>query len=120
MAQNTTMSLIEHTMEHNNETYVIYCGRDAKGNDALLDASEPEDIWFHVANFSSGHVILKNEKKSTVKKVPRQVIKRCACICKSTIKAKGTVDIIYTQRKNVTKTDILGCVTTTNLKTITV
>ena len=86
----------------------------------VRDMAEPEDIWFHVANFSSGHVILKNEKKSTVKKVPRQVIKRCACICKATIKAKGTCDIIYTQRKNVTKTDILGCVTTSNLKTVTV
>ena len=67
MAQNTTMSLIEHTMEHDNETYVIYCGRDAKGNDALLDASEPEDIWFHVANFSSGHRLDLLDRSATVR-----------------------------------------------------
>ncbi len=114
------MTVDEHTMEHAGKTYLIYCGKDARSNDKLLDESDPDDIWFHVANHSSGHVILKNEEKGTVKKVPRQVIKRCACICKASIKASGKCDIIYTERKNIAKTDVLGCVTTTNVRNVTV
>jgi len=114
------MSFSEHVMEYAGKTYTIYCGKDAKNNDELLDECEPEDIWFHVANQSSGHVVLKNEEKSTVKKVPRQVIKRCACICKASIRASGKCEIIYTERKNITKTSTLGRVVTENVKTITV
>ena len=114
------MPFTEHEMDHGGKTYTIYCGKDAKSNDELLDESDPDDIWFHVANHSSGHVILKNEEKSTVKKIPRQVIKRCACICKATIRAQGKCEIIYTERRNIAKTDVIGCVTTTNLKTVTV
>ena len=114
------MSATEHIMEYGGKTYIIYAGKDAKSNDQLLDNCDSEDIWFHVADQSSGHVILKNEEKSTVKKVPRQVLKRCACICKATIRAKSTCDVIYTQRKNITKTETLGCVLTKNTKSITV
>ena len=114
------MPVTEHTMEFGGKIYTIYAGKDAKSNDQLLDDCEPDDIWFHVSEHSSGHVILKNEEKSTVKKVPRQVLKRCACICKATIRANSKCDVIYTQRKNITKTDTLGCVLTQNTKSITV
>mgnify|MGYP005705598795 CR=1 FL=1 len=57
------MPVTEHTMEFGGKIYTIYAGKDAKSNDQLLDDCDPDDIWFHVAEQSSGHVILKNEEK---------------------------------------------------------
>jgi predicted ribosome quality control (RQC) complex YloA/Tae2 family protein len=108
-----------HTMEYNADTYTILCGRSAKGNDQLLDECAPHDIWFHVDGQSSAHVILVNEKKEKMNKIPKKVIKRCACICKASTKQTGKCVIIYTLRQDVTKTDVLGCVIPANIKSIT-
>ena len=105
-------------MEYNGDTYEIHCGRNAKGNDELLTSSSAHDVWFHVEGMSSAHVILVNKRNETLRKIPKQVIKRAACICKSSIKASGKVTIIYTQCKNVEKTDVIGMVIPHNVKSI--
>jgi predicted ribosome quality control (RQC) complex YloA/Tae2 family protein len=99
-------------------TYTIHSGKSAKGNDKLLDESSPNDIWFHVADAPSAHIILSNPTGLAINKIPRQVIKRCACICKASAKLSTKCAIIYTERANVEKTEILGRVTTTNVRTI--
>ena len=106
--------------QHGNVIYEIWCGRNAENNDKLLDFATDEDVWFHVANVSSGHVILRNPRKETLRKIPKQVIKRCACICKATIKARGTCTIMYTERKRVTKTDEPGKVVVDSWKEVVV
>ena len=98
--------------------YTIHSGKSAKGNDKLLDESSPSDIWFHVADGPSSHIILSNPTNLAINKIPRQVIKRCACICKASAKLSTKCAIIYTERANVEKTEILGRVTTTNVRTI--
>lgn len=106
--------------DHGGKTYEIWCGRNAENNDQLLDFAAPEDVWFHAANVSSGHVILRNPGKEVLRKIPRQVIKRCACICKATIKARGTCTIMYTDRKRVTKTNVPGRVMADSWKEVVV
>jgi predicted ribosome quality control (RQC) complex YloA/Tae2 family protein len=95
--------------EFQNIVYKIYIGKNQKENDQLLDASSPTDIWFHVANSPSTHIILKNDEVS-IKKIPKQVITRCACLCKSHSKSASVrnCEIIYTQIINIEKTDIPG------------
>ena len=105
---------------HGGNTYEIWCGRNAANNDQLLDFAAPEDLWFHVANVSSGHVILRNPRKEALRKIPKQVVKRCACICKATIKVRGTCTIMYTERKRVTKTDAPGRVIVDSWKEVVV
>jgi predicted ribosome quality control (RQC) complex YloA/Tae2 family protein len=93
--------------------YRILIGKNQKENDRLIDMSSPNDIWFHVSNSPSTHVILKNEDKMSINKIPKQVLKRCACLCKSHSKSSSVrnCEIMYTQIMNVEKTDIPGKVT---------
>ena len=112
------MATETHTFVHENITYTIYSGKSDKGNDKLLDDALPNDIWFHISNRPSAHIILSNPSATSINKFPRQVIKRCACICKASAKVSDKCEIIYTERENITKTETLGCVTTTNLRTI--
>jgi predicted ribosome quality control (RQC) complex YloA/Tae2 family protein len=106
------------TFIHDATTYTIYAGKSAKGNDKLLDESSPHDVWFHVADGPSAHIILSNPTDLAINKIPRQVIKRCACICKASAKLSAKCNIIYTERANIEKTATLGCVITTNQRTI--
>jgi predicted ribosome quality control (RQC) complex YloA/Tae2 family protein len=106
------------TFVHDEVKYTIHSGKSAKGNDKLLDESSPSDVWFHVADAPSAHIILSNPTNLAINKIPRQVIKRCACICKASAKLSTKCAIIYTERANVEKTEILGRVTTTNVRTI--
>ena len=107
-----------NTFIHDAVTYTIHSGKSAKGNDKLLDESSPSDIWFHVGDGPSSHIILSNPTDLTINKIPRQVIKRCACICKASAKLSTKCAIIYTERANVEKTEVLGCVTTAKVRTI--
>jgi predicted ribosome quality control (RQC) complex YloA/Tae2 family protein len=94
------------------QEYTIHIGQSREENTELVNTSDPENIWFHVANAPSSHVVLKTTCK--VKEVPLQVIKRCACLCKSHSKSKSVpkCDIIYTQIENIESTEIVGQVNT--------
>jgi predicted ribosome quality control (RQC) complex YloA/Tae2 family protein len=107
-----------HIFVHDDVSYTIYAGKTAKGNDKLLDDSSPHDVWFHVADGPSAHIILSNPSDLAISKIPRQVIKRCACICKASAKLSAKSNIIYTERANVEKTEVQGRVTTTKQRTI--
>jgi predicted ribosome quality control (RQC) complex YloA/Tae2 family protein len=88
--------------------YVIIIGKNKVDNFKIIDDAIHTDIWFHVSEMPSCHIILKNDKK--ISEIPRQVIKHCAYLCKINSKAKTlpTCDIVYTQISEVIKTDIIG------------
>ncbi len=96
-----------------NKIYKISIGENAKDNWNLIDSSCPNDIWFHTSDYPSSHVVVSAP-------IPKQVIIRCCCICKAHSKAKSikNVEIIYTSIKNISKTNIVGQVTTKNVKSI--
>ena len=41
------------------DKHMIYMGKDKFENEELLKWALPEDMWFHVDNFSSAHVYLR-------------------------------------------------------------
>ena len=101
---------------------VYYIGKSKEDNFAVIDAGSNNDLWFHAANESSCHIVCampENMDKNDTK----YLIKVGALLCKNNtnkLKSKQNVEFIYTQIKNVTKTDIEGCVQTTNTKLITI
>jgi|LauGreDrversion4_2_1035121.scaffolds.fasta_scaffold05880_2 predicted ribosome quality control (RQC) complex YloA/Tae2 family protein len=106
---------------HMEMTYNI--GVSAQDNFDLIDASNPQDIWFHVEGLPSCHVVAvipENEKLE--KKKMQTIIKRGALICKQNSKyvSHKNLPIIYTKISNVQKTNILGSVTTTDTKIISI
>ena len=77
--------------------YTISIGKNKEENWQLIDASEPNDIWFHIDNQPSCHVVLKNDEQVKLKDIPRQVLKRAAYLCKinSASKTQPKCDVIY-------------------------
>lgn len=83
--------------------YEIYFGKNNKQNDFLISKiASPDDLWFHVLNCPSSHVILKVKKDKTPEK---EVLEYCANLVKENSKAKfsGKTSVIMTKRKNLKK-----------------
>ena len=108
----------EINFDFNGKIYNIQIGENKYENVEIIDKANLSDIWFHVKDESSCHVILKNELK--IREVPLQVVKRCAYLCKINSKAKKLklCEISYTYISNISKTDIIGQVIVTNHKKI--
>lgn len=104
----------------NSEKYIIMIGRNKKDNFEIIDNSVDTDIWFHIYEEPSCHVILKNTDK--MREIPKQVMKRCAYLCKINSKSKymKKCDVIYTPISNVIKTEIEGQVAVSSYKKIAV
>ena len=95
---------------HGSKEYTISIGKNKEENWQLIDASNPHDVWFHVDDQPSCHVILKNAENVKLKDIPRQVLKRAAYLCKtnSAAKTQSKCDVIYTPISQITKTNIVG------------
>jgi len=103
----------EYTYEsvHDDCEYQIHAGESAQENWDLIQNSEQNDIWFHVKNTPSCHVVLITHPK---KEPHKSVINYCATICKEGSKQKSSKNtvIIYTEIKNIKKGNAVGSVTT--------
>jgi len=95
------------TLIISNITY--YIGKNAQGNFDIIDMAKPNDIWMHVDNVPSGHVIISIPDNITKDEL-RHIIKVGANLCKSTIKNNNKMKVVYTKVCNINKTNILGCV----------
>jgi predicted ribosome quality control (RQC) complex YloA/Tae2 family protein len=104
------------TFEYDGITYNIKIGRSAIENTELVKNASKSDIWFHLSDSPSCHVVLDCMIK--LNQVPRQVISRCAHLCKMHSKMLAKSKVIYTQIENVQITKIPGQVITTHCKTI--
>ena len=96
-------------------------GESAKDNWDILDKAAPNEIWFHLDSFSSPYVIMKiNESKIKKQSNYKNYIKYGSQLCKDNSKyyAQKFIKVCYTQIKNVKKTNIVGEVTTRNIKII--
>ena len=120
---------------------IIYkIGRNARDNFNLIDESDKDDLWFHINNKPSCHVIvrLQNIRFTTQdndlpnyydihfdtldNKQKQQIIKQGALICKqfSKFKSEKNIEVVYTKIENVVKTEIIGSVLTSKSKIIIV
>lgn len=101
-------------------TYEIYIGENRYDNWDIIDNSENTDLWFHIENLPSCHVILKcNEKFKPSKKA----IKRCAYLCKintNSAKSLPKCNVIYTPISHIQKTNIVGEVYASDCKIVQV
>ena len=97
-------------------------GGSAKENWNLIDSSKQNDIWFHLEHVSSPHVVLQIPSDIDLTNISKQTLIHCAVECKNYSKYKGVkkINVIYTEIKNVKKTDVEGSVTTKKTRTLLV
>jgi predicted ribosome quality control (RQC) complex YloA/Tae2 family protein len=96
-------------------------GKSAQDNFDCIDIGAPDDIWFHIKDVPSCHVIAKISEQSKLdKKITQTIVKHGALLCKqnSKYKSSSNVEIIYTKLSNVTKSEPVGSVIAENTKTI--
>ena len=99
-----------------NETLTYHVGRNAAGNFALIDASDPDDYWFHVDGHPSCHVVVSmkddDDNPFIDKKEKHAILVQGAVLCKSRSKLKGNkrVTIVYAKISDIRKTDVVGSV----------
>jgi len=81
------------------EGFKIMLGKNEKGNIELLKEAKRRDIWLHIKNTPSCHVIIRTDKTN----IPQSVIDFAGKICvEFSVTKKGTYLVDYTQRRNVT------------------
>ncbi len=80
------------------EDYKIMVGKNEKGNISLLKSAKMSDIWMHIKDMPSTHVIIKNEKKSPPIKVLEFAAKLCVQFSKTD---NGSYLVDFTARRNV-------------------
>lgn len=68
--------------------WTILVGKGAADNDALtFDVAEPDDLWFHVADYSGSHVILRVPPGAG--SPPHDVVRHAAQLAAWHSKARG-------------------------------
>lgn len=98
------------------KTWDILVGTNAKENWKLIDESDPFDLWLHVENYPSGHVVIREKllgkQDLSVSDYPNQIIAIGADYCKSQSKYSHIpkLKIVYTQICNLKKGKEIGSV----------
>lgn len=115
------MKQCERTID--NIDYLFVVGTCKEENQYLIDKSQCHDLWFHISNYPSCHVVcqIQNASKPN-KKHLHKIIKQGALCCKAHSKYKRdkNVDITYATIGQLESTDKIGKVIVHNSKTITI
>jgi len=99
------------------EGLTIYMGKNKFENEDLIRCAHPEDIWFHVSDYSSAHVYLRMEvlpyearaegRYFDLDNLPLQAMEECMQLTKAnSIEGckRAEVQIIFTPATNLLKT----------------
>jgi predicted ribosome quality control (RQC) complex YloA/Tae2 family protein len=101
-----------------------YIGQNAQDNFFVLDNAKPDDLWFHLEDMSSCHVVASIPEHHNIdRKTLKQIIKTGALLCKTnTLKARPlhNINVMYTTVKNVSKSPTCGTVHAEKAQTISV
>src|SRR5947209_3036296 len=97
------MVKIDNTFENN----LIKIGKNQDENDKIISDAKQNDLWFHLSNLTSCHVILEYSKDYPIS---NQMIYYCAKLVKENTKFKNLpkLTVNYTEIKNIKKTEIKG------------
>ncbi len=80
------------------EGYKIMLGKSEKGNIDLLGRARARDLWFHLKDRPSAHVIVVTDKQN----VPQNVIEAAAKLCVDfSVFEKGGYLVDYTPRREI-------------------
>ena len=102
-----------------NRYITFYIGKSAAGNDEIRTLASDEDLWFHIDEDSSPHIIAIIPVNIDKKQL-QYIVTQGAVLCKefSPKYKKSTipVNILYARVKNVQKTEKIGTVLVNNGK----
>ncbi|SFV52063.1 Fibronectin/fibrinogen-binding protein [hydrothermal vent metagenome] len=80
------------------EGYKVQLGKNEKGNIELLKSAKARDIWLHLKDRPSTHVIIKTDKQN----IPQNVLQTAARLCvEFTTSQKDRFLVDYTPRREV-------------------
>lgn len=80
------------------EGHKVFVGRNSNENQKLLALAKANDIWMHVRNLPSSHVIIRTDKQN----LPQSIIEAAAKLCVDfSVKNPGDYEVDYTKRKFV-------------------
>ena len=100
----------------------FYIGRTQHENHAILDLGRPTDLWFHVADQPSCHVVAVLPVDCD-RKQRNKIIRHGALLCKqytNSVKSASRVPITYALVSHVTKDMVPGRAHITDERTIIV
>jgi len=80
------------------EDYKVFVGRNSNENQKLLSIAKANDLWMHIRDIPSSHVIIRTDKQN----LPESVVKAAAKLCVDfSVKNPGDYEVDYTKRKFV-------------------
>lgn len=80
------------------EDYKVLVGRNSTENQKLLQLAKANDVWMHIRDIPSSHVIIRTDKQN----LPESVIRAAAKLCVDfSVKNPGDYEVDYTKRKFV-------------------
>jgi predicted ribosome quality control (RQC) complex YloA/Tae2 family protein len=95
--------------------YKVVMGQNAKENDLIIKNSHPMDLWFHLSDVPSAHLVIRNNGD----KIPRRYINEIGgMLFENNKKYTRNTNVIYTEIRNVKRTDVPGRVITKKVETI--
>lgn len=115
------MKIIEVYFDNLKIKIKYYIGKNKQDNFNIIDVCNPNDIWFHINNHSSCHVIACIPDNIIDKDI-NCIVKTGGSLCKQNTNkyklVKDKIEIMWTYLKNVKKTHIIGCVIAENINII--
>jgi len=97
----------------------VYIGKNRHNNWELIDRANENDVWFHIVDQPSRHVILSLPDQITYKQISKQTLQHCARLC-ITKKTTALTTIMYTEIRYVIKAKEIGSVYTSHTRNICV
>ncbi len=80
------------------DDYKVLIGRNSKENQALLKIAKSNDLWMHIRNIPSSHLIIKTDKQN----LPLSVIEKASKLCVDfSINKAGDYVVDYCKRRFV-------------------
>ncbi len=80
------------------DDYKVLIGRNSKENQSLLKIAKSNDLWMHIRDIPSSHLIIKTDKQN----LPQKVIEKAAKLCVDfSLKQAGDYEVDYCKRRFV-------------------
>ena len=80
------------------DDHKVLIGRNSKENQALLKLAKSNDIWMHIRDIPSSHLIIKTDKQN----LPDSVLEKAAKLCVDfSLTQAGDYEVDYTKRRFV-------------------
>ena len=107
-----------HQFPNISEPVTFKIGSNARDNSKIIEESEPDDLWFHLNNAPSAHVVarlpvgLSKKQRLTVAKRGAQLCRNCTNSCSD----KRRAPVCYTPISMLVQLDTPGSVEVKHFK----